>query len=309
MNSPESPVGSVFSLAQIQRWMQTVITHPDGVSAGVDSASSADQPGIDSRCAEEIITRSSRQTSMERLQVYAHAYVARLLEVLAAEYPALQHALGADLFQTFAAAYLQQQPSRSYTLSELGAGFPGWLQANRPARAADETGPDWADFLVDLATLERTYSDVFDGPGMEGRAGLQPGDLTGIDPQQWPLVCLDTVPCLRLLPLRFPIHEYVTAVRQQQEPEAPAADDTWLAVTRREFVVRRTPLTLPAFTALKCLQAGGTVGEALTQAHVCWTGPADRFASALETWFREWSAAGYFLAVRTPAATGSDFTG
>ena len=79
-----------------------------------------------------IVTRSQSLTSTERLQIYANAYFARLFECLHEEFPALLHALGEETFDAFAFGYLQQYPSRSYTLAELGRNFAAYLAEVRP---------------------------------------------------------------------------------------------------------------------------------------------------------------------------------
>ena len=281
-------------LARIQQWMQSVIMHPDGVEAGIDSPVARTMIDVAPDQVEDVICRSSAQTSLERLRVYANAYYARLLEVLGSEFPALVHALGEELFQEFAFGYLQQCPSQSYTLADLSAKFPEYLARTRPPKESVDAEPDWADFLVDLATLERTYSEVFDGPGIEGKRLLQVDNLREIAPDRWPRVRLVPVPCLKLLPLRFAVHEYVTAVRRQEDPSLSAPSPTWLVVTRRDYVVRRVAVDEPEFVALAALVRGGTVSDSLEAAENQWSGEFDQLARHVQRWFRNWSAAGYF---------------
>lgn len=290
MKSPVDPT----ELARIQQWMQSVITHPDGVEAGIESPATRTLLDIASDQVEDLICRSVAQTSIERLHVYANAYFARLLEVLDSEFPALVHALGTELFQDFAFGYLQQYPSQSYTLGDLSAKFPEYLAHTRPPREPEEAEPDWADFLVDLATLERTYSEVFDGSGVEGQRLLQADNLREIAPDSWLRVRLVPVPCLKLLTLRFAVHEYATAVRRQENPSLSAPSPTWLVVTRRDYVVRRVAVDETEFAALAVLVGGGTIADSLEAAENRWTGNFDQLASEIQRWFRDWSAAGYF---------------
>ena len=78
--------------------------------------------------------RSKRRTSVERLEVYANAYYARLLECLRDEFPALLHAVGEEVFDGLAFGYLQAYPSTSYTLSNLSRNFARFLEETRPPR-------------------------------------------------------------------------------------------------------------------------------------------------------------------------------
>lgn len=302
MTSRDEPT----NLKQIQRWMQAVIMHPHGAEAGVQAPRSRQVMNVSVDAVEQIICRSVAQSSVERLQVYANAYYARLLEVLASEYPALAHALGPELFQEFAWGYVQECPSESYTLHDFGRRFPEYLSRTRPERATESAEPDWADFLTDLALLERTYSEVFDGPGVEGQLLLDREALSRIESQHWPDVRLVPVPCLKLLHLRFPAHEYVTAVRRRETPEIPHPAPVWLVVTRRDFVVRRVAVSDVEFAALAVLVSGGTIVESLSAGHARWGGDVEQLAAEVQRWFREWSAAGYFLGLDEEEAA---FTG
>ncbi len=290
MNLPLRPA----ELGQIQRWMQVVIMHPLGVEAGIDATESRMLMDVDTDQVEGVICRSASQSSIERLNVYANAYFARLREVLESEFPALVHTLGEELFQEFAFGYLQQYPSRSYTLGELSVKFPEYLVNTRPPREAVDDQPDWADFLADLARLERAYSEIFDGPGVEGQALLNADDLRAITLERWPGVRLTPVPCLRLMTFRFAVHEYASSVRRQENPDLPAPSPTWLVVTRRDYVVRRVAVSETEYCALATLVSGGTIADALETAQDRWQGGFDALAIEVQRWFRDWSAAGYF---------------
>jgi hypothetical protein len=277
--------------------MLSVITHPDGVEAGVAEPAARAQIDVPCDRIEEVVLRSRALTSVERLHVYAHAYYARLIEVLAAEFPALAKALGEELFRDFVTGYLRDFPSHSYTLADLGRRFPEFLAASRPPRDAGDDDPDWADCLVDLATLERIYSETFDGDGVEGQQLLRHQDLLGVPPQAWPAARLAVVPCLRLVRLRFPMHEFISAVRRGESPPLPPPAATHLVVTRRDFIVRRVAVEKTEFAILSALAAGNTIAEALAAGEALWTASGDALVAAVRGWFADWAAAGYFQSI------------
>ena len=97
---------------------------PAGVVDGIASAVARRTSTSLAAEIESVIERSSHQTSVERLEIYAGAYYARLLECLRAEYPIMAEAMGTELFDEFAVEYLQHYPSHSYTLNDLGSQFP-----------------------------------------------------------------------------------------------------------------------------------------------------------------------------------------
>ena len=123
---------SWHDLGQIQRWMQAAIMHPVGVEEGIASAEARRHIDIGPDEAETVVTRSRALTAMDRLAIYGYAYYARLLECMREEFPVLKHALGEEVFDAFAVGYLQQYPSRSYTLFQLAANFPQYLAETRP---------------------------------------------------------------------------------------------------------------------------------------------------------------------------------
>ena len=110
MNASTSP-----RLDVIQRWMQSVIVHSEGVEAGIESAAAQGMIAVRPGQIEELICRSRGQSSIERLEVYSNAYRARLLEVLIGEYPALVEALGEEAFVGLASGYLDVLTKRGNT--------------------------------------------------------------------------------------------------------------------------------------------------------------------------------------------------
>src|SRR5579872_7404122 len=178
-------------LAQVQRWMQTAIVHPAGIEEGINSAAARQEIDIDSAEIENVLTSSQAQTALERLSIYGSAYYARLLECLREEFPVLLHALGEDIFDGFGVGYLQAYPSRSYTLFKLSTDFPRYLAETSPV-------PDlvsWPQFLIDLATLEVVFNEVFDGPGIENTRLLDVDQLGAVSKEQLPDARLVGVPC------------------------------------------------------------------------------------------------------------------
>ena len=272
-------------LNALQSWLQGVIVHPDG-------------PLSDAAEVERLLTRSRQLTAAERLAIYHNAYHVRLLECLREEFPVLRQALGDDTFEAFAFGYLQTYPSRSYTLTRLGARFPQFLEETCPREEVD-----WAAFIMDLATLEWTFGDVFDGPGVEGQPGFDAAALGTLAAQAWLQTRLTPVPCLRLLRLRSPVQEYYAAVRQGEEPPPPEPANVFLAVTRRAYVVRHLSLQPAEFALLHALVAGRTVGDALAETELLLAGDP-RAAAQVPSWFQRWAAEGFFHAALPPGAGG-----
>jgi hypothetical protein len=105
---------------------------------------------------------------------------------------------------------------------------------------------------------------------------------------------------LRLLVLRFPVHEYITAYRHKQDPAPPEPAETFLAITRRDYVVQRYPLSRRQYELLGALVSGQPVGQAISQAAQAAGPDLEEFASQLQQWFQTWAAAGFFHRVELP---------
>jgi len=286
----------------IQHWMQTVIMHPEGVEAGAASDEARRHLEFADGNCDAVIGRSRNLTSVERLSIYHNAYFARLLECLRSIYPMLARTVGEEAFDALAIGYLQASPSRSYTLDRLGDDFMGYLDQTRPDR--DDAGrptEEWPDFLIALARLEWTIGEVFDGPGTEGQATLSAESLLAIDAERWPAVRLLPAPCLRTLAFRFPVNDYFTSLRQTDDgddlPELPPAEPSWLALSRRDFVVRRHALEQGQYELLTSLSAGQPIGAAIEQLAMATTIDLGQLARDLRDWFRTWTAAGFFVGV------------
>jgi hypothetical protein len=284
-------------LDQIERWMQAVVTNVGGARAGVASESARRLIDVTPDAAESIVTRSRALTGLERLEIYNRAYFARLLECLREELPAFVHAVGEEAFADFAVSYLNRYPSTSYTLNSLGTKFPLYLAETRPDQDKKKKGPSWVDFLIDVATLELTYAQVFDGPGVEGKPLLDASRLSAVAPESWPEARLALVPCFRLVSLRFPAHKYVAAVRKKKEAVFPKPRATYLAVTRRKYVVRRYALSRTQHALLEALSAGQSVGQAIGVAAEIAGARFEKLSARLHQWFLNWTAEGFFQEV------------
>jgi len=273
-------------LRSLQAWLQEAITAAD------------ERPVED---LEQVILPGARQTSTERLQVYAEAYSARLLECLQHTFPVLWETIGHEAFAAFGFAYLQRHPPQSYTLDRLGDRLPEFLDATRAQLSVvDESGSGeepgenaFAQLLIDLARLELAIDQVFDGPGSEGDPPLDVVVLENLTPEAFAAARLRLCPSVKLLEFRTPVSGHFTAVRRGEPWPEPERRVTFLALSRRNYVVQRHELSRPQFVLLSILACGETIGQAITAAaESCQD--ADPLGEELRSWFDEWSAAGLF---------------
>jgi hypothetical protein len=232
---------------------------------------------------EDIIPPTGKQTSAERLGVYAAAYYLRLVDCLREFFPCLRFAMGDEVFDDFALAYLQRHPSQSYTLHRLADQFASFL-------AETKSSAGWEDFFVDLARLEHAIEIVFDAEGPEESIAIAPRELT---PQSTPSL----VPGFQLLSFRYPVSSYYTAWKHDEHPSLPDPQAQFIALFRREYIVRRHELTHLQHALLAALQAGESLEQALAiiapQALAAGQ-TANTLAADLREWFEHWTRAGFF---------------
>jgi hypothetical protein len=125
-----------------------------------------------------LVFRRPRQGTVEdRWHVYAHGYLARIVEVLGLGYAAIRRILGDEAFEALAARYTAVFPPRSFDLSRVGERLPAFLEFDR--LAVD------LPFLPDLARLEHTIALSFvaaDGEpaGWDALRGRSPEELLSL---------------------------------------------------------------------------------------------------------------------------------
>ena len=290
------------SLQQLQHWFQSVITNPEGAEDGIRASEAQHLIQITPGELESVIPASDRLPALERLSIYAGAYYARLLECLASFFPVFKRTVGTDVFGSFAAEYLHRYPSRSYTLDRLGDHFVRFLNETRP-ETNESSG--WPDFLVDLATLEWTIACIFDGPGAEHSELLTPESLQALPAGSFTLARLKPVVCLRIFAFRYPVSAYYSEARQANEDHEVQVPDPaveYVAILRRDFVVRRHALTELQYNLLQSILAGATVGEAIQQSSTQTDLDDDALSRVLQSSFYNWSAAGFFAGVELETA-------
>lgn len=300
------PEPSQPSLEELQRWLLAAITQPMGSGVfGVNGFSSGEAlaakdsrpPGVvDPRAVDSLILPTSKQSSTDRLRIYSTAYYLRLVDCLREFFPCLRYAMGDDIFDDFAVAYLEKHPSQSYTLHRLADQFASFLHDSRPT--ATSAQHHWEEFFVDLARLEHAIEIVFDAEGPEEPSPLGRGQGEGLHSAPPGSEFQPTlVPGFQLLSFHFPVSSYYTAWKNGDKPLLPDPQAQFLALFRRDYIVRRHELTSKQHSLLAELLRGQSLDEAIsrTAATALASGAsADSLAADLRDWFERWTRAGFF---------------
>lgn len=151
-----------------------------------------------------------------RVGVYAHAYIARLTEVLAEDYPRVAASLGDEGFSQLVRDYVASHPSRNPSVRHLGKSLPGFIAGS----------PAYAPWLCDLARLECARVEVFDAPDSQ-RIGVS--DLTAVDAEDWPSMRFELINALQLVHSEWPLAQLWNDELADAIEPSPSAIRVWRA--------------------------------------------------------------------------------
>lgn len=256
-----------MNLLELQRRMATDVTRPLTPEFSMQTVSE------DGEAVEEIaasyIRPNDRLSSFDRLEIYNRQYWLRVMGAVAEDFPVLQAVVGARKFDALALAYLLENPSTSFTLRNLGAKLPQWLESH------PELSLRRHRLALDVARLEWAYVEAYDGAALPP---MTDADLTGLTERS----LLSLQPHVQLLALGYPVDELVLAVHHAN-PAADIASNavserrrmqgvslprmrkaaTYLAVHRFEETVYYRRLDREAYLLLSTLRQRRTLGDAL----------------------------------------------
>lgn len=153
------------------------------------------------------IKDSAKEDRKALFGVYRHAYVARLAEVLADDYEQLHAYLGDAGFARLAKSYIAAHPSDRRSARDFGRHVPAFL--------ASDAGFAKHPELAEIASLEKTLADAFDGPDAEP---LKLAKLAGINPELWTKLVFTPHPTARRLTFATNAADIWTALHEETAP-------------------------------------------------------------------------------------------
>lgn len=252
--------------------------------------------------ANKIIKPNDRLTSFERMEIYNRQYWFRVLAGFAEDFRGLRAVLGTRPFDQLAQAYLQDCPSQSFTMRNIGSQLETWLRKH-PKFA----GPK-QQLAVDMVRIEWADINAFDGTR---ETPLKSTDLAQADPAK---LRLRLQPYLTLLDLQYPADDLLLEVRKHAEETSVASNafserhktkrvkavarmkpsPIFLAVHRLEEEVYFRRLEPEEFAILSHLRAGKSLNAAIEAGLRQSPTPADARPLLIQKWFQTWSTLGWF---------------
>ena len=287
-----------MTLLELQRRMAEDVRRP--LTADFEMQKTSDDGASVGAIAASYISPNDRLSSFERLEIYNRQYWFRLISAVSEDFPTLNALLGPKRFDSLILAYLNENPSTSWTLRDLGARLPSFLEVH-PAFTCHRHR-----LAVDVARLEWAYVDAFD---RKHRTPLATEEAQAIGPESK----LSLQPHLQLLELSYPVDSLVLAVKKhtpeteivssaanrrvaQTRPPLPAMrrERVWLAVHRFEDSVYYRRIDRETFLLLSAMRSGASVSEAVTVAFEKTRLNAEEQANVLRESFAHASQLGWF---------------
>jgi hypothetical protein len=219
------------------------------------------------------IVSNERLDGDQRLAVYANAYRARLVEALAADYPALQGNVSQDEFTELCHAYIRAYPSTCYSLRDFGQHLPEFLRQGYP------------EHLSELARFEWALTTSFDAEDAEV-ASVQAA--TELSAAAWPSVRIRVHPSVSQLELGWntlALWRNVKEGRPMSLPERLPEPMSCL-IWRDGLTTRYRSVDPDESAAFHAARSGGTFADLCGQltSSVPQSQVALRAASLLKTW-------------------------
>jgi Putative DNA-binding domain len=292
-----------MTLLEIERKMAEAVMRPLTTRYGMRKRTAGGASVADE--AASFVKPNSKLSSFERLEIYNRQYWFRILSAFSEDFPGLAATVGRKRFDALMRAYLEQNPSRSFTLRNLGSNLEAWLRDH----------PEWTGnrhaVALEVVRLEWAYIEAFDN-GEEPALSLADAAALGVDS----LLALQ--PHVRLLQLEFAVDDFVIAVRRRQVSSSIASNASTeakssgqrihlntitpsklgLAVHRFDNSVYYKRLEPEAYRLLIGLESGISLGAALENAFQESEIPPAEQAAHIQQWFSTWSELGWFCRPR-----------
>lgn len=223
------------------------------------------------------------------LEVYRHAYRARLVAALTDNYTVLARALGDEAFDALGRAYLDARPSQHPSIRWFGHQLADFM-----AEADEDLVPHAS--LVDFARMDWALRGAFDAAEAPL---LDPATLAALSPDDWADLVLHLQPSVQRVTLAYAI-EPAWRVLREWEPESGADQPELPEPVPHEHVLLAWRQGLETrWRSLEALEAAllDAVAEGLAFAQLCERaaevlGDAEAAAPAVIAALQRWLADG-----------------
>jgi hypothetical protein len=298
MNRPPPKARSMRKLRDIQRAFGQAVLRPLYENQGMQCVWIDGKPAL--HMASTFIKPNDRLDSFERLEIYNRQYWFRIINSFYEDFPSLRAVLGEDRFYDLTIAYLAKNPSRSFTLRDLGDRLESFLKKE----------PQWVapreKLARDVVRLEWAHIVAFDGAE---RPPIEIDELLDSDPAS---LRVGFQPHLTFLACDYAVDNFVLAIRKQEYTQGetsnavsekipsrktsrlplPAAEKIWLAIHRVDNSVYYKRIDREAYLICTALRKGVPLQAACEKA-LLRKAADETFSATLQSWFSQWASFGW----------------
>jgi hypothetical protein len=274
------------SLMEFQRTMARAVMQPMSMR---DNMKRGAEDGI------ALVKPNSRLSSFERLEIYNRSYWSRVLDALGEDFPGVRAVLGARRFARLRRRYLDECPSESFTMRNLGKNLAAWMKKNPALVGANY------EIALDMAKLEWAEIEAFDAAEHER---LNPAEVAALEQASR----LRLQPYLRIMEAGYEVDTLLLEIResskragrvprgitQKRIARAKSARPLHLAVHRFELVVHYKRLDAEMFRLLRTLARGASIGDAIEAAYEDSTLNPEQCRQHVQDSFALFAALGWF---------------
>ena len=219
----------------------------------------------------------------DQLAVYVNAYRYRLYNLTKEEYPVLEYYLGKDMFDQLLRDFVNVEQSRHFNIGRYTSLLLDFLPRHMAHNA----------FAMEIAIIEDAVSQLADGRETKS---LEPSQLLGMTPDALMETVMYPRAALRLFAFDYPVNAYYRAMKEDELPDEPAPEKSFLAVFRHEDVVWRMDLGEDEYHLLVTLFSGLPIGEALEKMQQERNISEEVLMTNLSEWFARWMRNGLLSA-------------
>ncbi|WP_218814768.1 DNA-binding domain-containing protein [Rickettsiella endosymbiont of Dermanyssus gallinae] len=201
----------------------------------------------DEQIANELVLPRQGELA-ERLAVYADGYRWRLIDALQKEYASLHHYLGDDAFTELSEVYLDEYPSRFYSISDFTKQLPQFLLQHQPQQG----------YLSELAQIISALSLSLEAADAQF---LDPTALAKMPLQNWPSLCFKYHPSVHYFSFQWNTFSLWKALVQKTAFPTPTSQNSYCIVWRKELQSYANSLTEPEAVVFAAFSAGSCFAD------------------------------------------------
>ncbi len=202
--------------------------------------------GADASAFKQLVLEQGKVDVEQRIDIYSHAYVARLKECIETDHELLAIYLGDELFEQMVQGYVAQHPSTLTSLRHFCDALPDYLLAQTPFKSYP--------IVSEIARFERRLLDAFDARD-EMTAKLE--DLQRINAEHWPAMQFTLHPSVVLFSSDWNCVAVWQSLKQQQTPpEAQTDPQSWVIWRNKQRLTEFNSLDSTAYVMLDGMLQG-----------------------------------------------------